>query len=231
MYDQVNYYNHFGVLYENSILTCPEPELWTTDYKEKGRVYQEMKIRVEQQQQLILTHFEKHIPVLDIGCGFGRQAFLLAKNGFNVTGIDTSDIFIKIAQKLFERHNYKGTFICADPVSMVIPGKNKQFLLLDVLEHIKPVKRSLLVKKIYEVSEPGTILIISLPHVRNRLTSLFNNNVRRRITQYFYLFFKKEEHPYPIPQKNGIFRLFSSLFIFNMSIETEVTDYYVLERI
>src|SRR5436190_7076781 len=120
---QVNYYNHFGKRYEDSILSCPEPESWTTDYKEKGRVYQEMKVRVAQQQQLILTHFDKNIPVLDIGCGFGRQAFLLAKNGFNVMGIDTSDIFIKIAQRLFERYNYKGIFLCTDFLAELLPGK------------------------------------------------------------------------------------------------------------
>lgn len=227
---QVNYYNHFGELYEDSILSCPEPELWTTDYKEKGRIYKEIKQRIEQQQQLILTYFDKNIPVLDIGCGFGRQAVLLAKNGFDVTGIDTSDVFIRIAQKLFEHHNYKGSFFCTDPVSEVIHGKYKQLLLLDVLEHIRPVKRSLLIKNIYEMAEPGAVLIISLPHVKSRLTSQLNNNVRRRITQHFPYFLNKEEHPYPVPQKRDIYRLITGSFTLNKFIESEETDYYVLQR-
>ena len=77
---QVNYYNRFGKKYEQDILNCPEPELWTTDYHEQGRVYREMKERIKQQQELILDHFDKKFPVIDIGCGFGRQAVLLAKN-------------------------------------------------------------------------------------------------------------------------------------------------------
>jgi 2-polyprenyl-3-methyl-5-hydroxy-6-metoxy-1,4-benzoquinol methylase len=228
---QVNYYNHFGELHEDSILSCPEPELWTTDYEEKGRIYKEMKERIKQQEKLILDYFDKNNPVLDIGCGFGRQAVLLAKNGFIVAGMDTSDIFIKIAQKIFEHHNYKGSFFCADPVAELIPGKHKQLLLLDVLEHIKPAKRSLLIKNIYRVAEPGAILIISLPNVKNRLTSQLNNNIRRRITQYFSYFLNKEEHPYPIPQKKDICKLIGNFFMLSKFIESEETDYYVLQRI
>jgi 2-polyprenyl-3-methyl-5-hydroxy-6-metoxy-1,4-benzoquinol methylase len=231
MKGQVNYYNHFGKLYEESIISCPEPEVWTTDYNEKGRIYSEMKERIEQQLQLVTAYFDKNIPVLDIGCGFGRQAFLLAKNGFIVTGIDTSDVFIKIAQKLFKVNNYKGIFLCADLIAELLPGKYKQILLLDVLEHIKPAERNLFVKRIYEISQPGAILIISLPHVKKRLTSQLNNNIRRKITQHFSYFLNKEEHPYPVPQKKHIFRLVADLFSLNKFIESEMTDYYVLQRI
>jgi 2-polyprenyl-3-methyl-5-hydroxy-6-metoxy-1,4-benzoquinol methylase len=231
MSDQVNYYNHFGNLYKDSILSCPEPELWTTDYNEKGRIYNEIKERIEQQKQLILTYFDKHIPVLDIGCGFGRQAFLLAKNGFSVTGIDTSDIFIKIAQKLFKTNNYEGTFLCAGLVTELIQGKYKQILLLDVLEHIQPVQRSLFLKRIYEISQPGALLIISLPHVKNRLTSRLNNSIRRKIMQHFSYFVNKEEHPYPVPQRNVVVRLMAGFFTLKKFRESGKTDYYVLERI
>lgn len=228
---QVNYYNHFGKKYEESILSCPEPELWTTDYFEKGRIYQEIKQRIEKQRLLIFTYFDKNVPVLDIGCGFGRQAVLLAKNGFNVTGTDTSEIFIKVAQKIFQRHNYKGTFLCTDLIAELIPEKYKQLLLLDVLEHIKPVQRSLLIRRIYQMSEPGAILIISLPHVKKRLTSQINNSIRRKITQYFSYFVNKEEHPYPVPQRKVVVRLIADFFTLKEFRETGKTDYYVLERI
>jgi 2-polyprenyl-3-methyl-5-hydroxy-6-metoxy-1,4-benzoquinol methylase len=231
MNGQVNYYNHFGDLCKESILSCPEPELWTTDYTEKGRIYQEIKQRIEQQQQLILTYFDKNIPVLDIGCGFGRQAFWLAKNGFDITGIDTSGVFIAIAQRLFEKHNFKGNFFCADPFSGKISGKFKQLLLLDVLEHIKPLNRRVFIKKLYEVSDPGGLLIISLPHVNKRLTSMLNNNVRRKITQHFSFFLRREEHPYPIPPKKIILEMMTRYFTLNKFIESGITDYYVLQKI
>jgi 2-polyprenyl-3-methyl-5-hydroxy-6-metoxy-1,4-benzoquinol methylase len=73
MPDQVNYYNDFGKLFEDSILNCPEPEFWTTDYMEKGRVYQEMKLRVSHQLNFTGKNFTTKNKVLDVGCGFGRQ--------------------------------------------------------------------------------------------------------------------------------------------------------------
>src|SRR5215470_5867380 len=90
MPDQVEYYNRFGELYKEDILTCPEPEFWTTDYKTRGRVYTEMVQRVEEQGALVEEFFTNTVPLLDIGCGFGRQAIFLAKKGFNVIGFDTS---------------------------------------------------------------------------------------------------------------------------------------------
>ena len=76
-----------------------------------------MKKRIDQQKELIAEYFTNKFTVLDIGCGFGRQAVLLAKMGFKVTGTDTSDVFIQIASKLFEKNNYKGEFLCTDIIS------------------------------------------------------------------------------------------------------------------
>ncbi len=129
MLGQVNYYNDFGEIYKQSILSCPEPELWTTDYDTKGRVFREMRERVEQQQKLISAYFTPIIPVLDIGCGFGRQSISLAKNGYTLTGTDTSDVFIDIVKELFLKHGFEGRFICTDIINgKNLPGQQKQIL-------------------------------------------------------------------------------------------------------
>jgi len=39
------------------------------------------------------------LKVLDLACGFGRHANLLAKMGFEVTGVDLMDGFLEIARK------------------------------------------------------------------------------------------------------------------------------------
>lgn len=232
MNNQVSYYNHFGKQFEQSILDCPEPALWTTDYAEKGRVYQEMKIRVAQQQALIIDTFTKEEPVLDIGCGFGRQAFLLAQMGFSVTGTDTSDVFIYIAKKLFDKYGYKGRFYCIDLLKREVPdGFYKQFLLLDVLEHIRPFQRRQFIKQISQLAEPDAKLIISLPHVKKRLRSQVNNRVRKAITQHFTYFTTKEEHPYPIPGKKGLLEYIQGLFTIESELITPETDYYVLRKL
>jgi len=229
MPDQVEYYNHFAELYKEDILTCPQPEFWTTDYKEKGKVYKEICQRVNYQASLIGHFFSGGLPVLDAGCGFGRQAIILAKKGFYVTGFDTSAAFIDIAMELFKQHNLTGRFLTGKIEDLQL-NQFPQLILFDVLEHIKPSARKLFFKKIHSLSLPGAILIVSLPHVKKRFTSQVNNSLRRRLTQYLPYFFGKEEHPYPIPTQKNMDKLVKDFYTVLKFEETADTDYYVLRK-
>jgi 2-polyprenyl-3-methyl-5-hydroxy-6-metoxy-1,4-benzoquinol methylase len=97
---------------------------------------------------MIGVYFIKEISVLDIGCRFGRQAIVLAKNDYKVTGIDSSPVFIDIARKFFTQFGYPGRFFSADILKEnVINEKFRQILLQNVLEHIPPGKRYRVLKK------------------------------------------------------------------------------------
>lgn len=226
---QIKYYNQFGNAYRQSILSCPEPELWTTDYAEKGRVYNEMKSRIEQQQQLIDNYFSVQWPVLDYGCGFGRQAFILAKKGYEVVGCDSSEVFISIAKELFEKSQFKGEFLVGGIDHM--QGRHfSQAVLFDVIEHIPPGKKKELVTQLASVLIHDGVLLMSLPHVKKRLSSQLNNSIRRRITGLFAYFRNREEHPYYIPQQKDILQLFGKQFSLDSFTAADETDYYVFRR-
>lgn len=229
MPDQVDYYNQFGELYREDILNCPEPQLWTTDYQEKGRIYEEMLQRINEQTALAEQFFTDELPILDVGCGFGRQAIVLAKKGFSVVGFDTSKTFIKIAEELFRKHNLTGTFLNSR-IEDLPPDQFSQILLFDVIEHIKPSARKTFLTRIHSLSLPNATLIISLPHLKSRLTSRVNNSIRKRITQHFYYFMAREEHPYPIPTAQTMRKL-TGLFTIIKFKETPATDYYVLRKV
>lgn len=227
---QVDYYNRFGELYKDSILSCPEPEYWTTDYATKGRIYLEIKKRIDQQAVLIDRFFKNEFPVLDIGCGFGRQSILLAKKGFSVTGTDTSESFLNIAKSLFLKHEFTAEFLNTDFIQDEFTQKYKQLLLLDVLEHINPFRRTEFINTLNSTAAEGAILIISLPQVKKRLSSQLNNRIRKKITQHFSYFLNSEEHPYPIPEKNELLKLTQQKFSLLKFIESAETDYYVFQR-
>jgi 2-polyprenyl-3-methyl-5-hydroxy-6-metoxy-1,4-benzoquinol methylase len=229
---QISYYNEFGKQFENSILQCPEPEFWTTDYEQKGRVYCEIKDRVSKQNELASTYFYKGSAVLDIGCGFGRQAILLARQGYKVTGIDTSSVFIEIAKKLFERSALNGDFFCGDLLTTnLTSSKFSQVLVLDVLEHIRPAVRRAFFEKLFDICSAQAIVILSLPRIKQRFTSKINNAIRRRITQHLSYFRHREEHPYPIPGISEIIGLMKGRFVLMHFSESTETAFYVLQRI
>lgn len=231
MPSQVEYYNRFGRSFKAFILACPEPHLWTTDYGEKGRVYREMKARLARQEELIDAYFTNALPVLDAGCGFGRQAWLLAKKGYTVTGTDTSEVFIETAKELFHQHKLHGRFLCLDVLTQNLNETFKQVLLLDVLEHIKPSLRNVFMQKTASITEPKGVLLLSVPHVKKRWRSQVNNNLRKAITQHLSFFQNSEEHPYPVPHQKEIMRLIENRFHLLEFLPTAETDYYALERL
>ena len=51
---------------------------------------------------------------LDLGCGTGTTAFILAQLGFNVTGIDISETAIEMANELAKKQNLKIQFQVED---------------------------------------------------------------------------------------------------------------------
>lgn len=206
---QVNYYNSFANKYGDSILASENPAIWTTDQVLNGPIYDAMKIRVEYQRDVILKEFDKKNKVLDIGCGFGRQSFLLAKDGFDVKGIDPSDEFITLAKKIFKHHNLKGEFEVAE-FEHFTDHLYDQAILLDVIEHIRPNHRKMFMKRISSFLKKNGKLIVSFPDVevfdtKSKLDNMFNL-LTYKIKQ------RNVEHPYPMPTKRGFIKLISDFF-------------------
>ena len=227
--EQAEYYDRFGARYRQNILECPEPEVWTTDYQDRGPVFQEMKERVDCQRKFIQKYFKTQDPVFDIGCGFGRQACLLAKMGFVVEGIDTSETFIEIARQLFEKFHYSGGFRRAALLE-VITGDYRQVLLLDVLEHIPPGKRKAAVKRLAAIMSKDAKIIISIPHTHKRVSTFINNRVIKNITGRISYFRNRQEHPFPIPGRKKVVALFSEFFEELEYRETGKTEYFIFRR-
>lgn len=57
---------------------------------------------------------EKPRKILDLGCGTGSHALILAQRGYEVTGIDLSNVMIERAKKKAEEANIKADFLVQD---------------------------------------------------------------------------------------------------------------------
>jgi 2-polyprenyl-3-methyl-5-hydroxy-6-metoxy-1,4-benzoquinol methylase len=170
--------------------------------KSNGPIFQLMKKRIEKQKEYVQTYFTKEETVLDCGCGFGRQSFMLGKDGYEIVGIDSSKVFIDIARRLFLKRNLKGEFIYVSIFDFKPEPKFKQILLFDVYEHIEPKVRSKFIEHIAkDLCQENAYIIVTFPFTgsfRNK------NKILNILKKYSYgRYLNKDEHPYYIPNKKS----------------------------
>ncbi len=76
-------------------------------------------------------------PILELACGTGRITIPLARQGFDITGLDISEGMLKVAREKAERENLSCTFLKADCREFSIPGKfNLIFIPFNSIAHI-----------------------------------------------------------------------------------------------
>ena len=220
---QQNHYSAFAKKYKEEIINSDDPSIWTTDISKNGPVSGRMKIRINTQKKLFINNFKKEYKIFDIGCGFGRQSFLLAKEGFEVIGIDTNQSFIDIAVDIFKKHSLKGSFYCRNLQDAFTDEKFHQLILLDVLEHIPPSKRKRFIKALHLYCYNNSTLIISIPKIKSSFKDWFFN-----FSKYFiYPFLKTHEHPYSIPSKNSVKTILGNLFEITFTDFNEETVFFI----
>ncbi|MBN1503386.1 class I SAM-dependent methyltransferase [Candidatus Woesearchaeota archaeon] len=102
--------------------------------------------------------------VLDIGCGAGREAIALAKQGHKVTAIDVSDKMITESKKLAAKTEMEIEFMTGD--IELLPLRPNSFdyavMLAQMIEHIPSRKNRIgLLKKIHTCLKPEGVLIFT----------------------------------------------------------------------
>ncbi|MEY3052155.1 MAG: hypothetical protein RLY31_1940 [Bacteroidota bacterium] len=83
----MNYRNHWEAFYRQTYLTGEAKALWDVPPEQA----------VERDLPLFRDHFEKGIPVLDLGCGTGGQSLALARQFPRVIGVDVSEKALSLA--------------------------------------------------------------------------------------------------------------------------------------
>ena len=76
---------------------------WTKDYFDEFYLNyflrNQSKDITDNQINLVKGFFKRSNTILDAGCGIGRHTIKLGELGFNVLGIDSSPLYIKVAQE------------------------------------------------------------------------------------------------------------------------------------
>jgi SAM-dependent methyltransferase len=93
---------------------------------------------------------------LDIGCGNGRNSVYLAKQGFEVDGIDFSRASIEWAEQKANEECVGVNFINQSIFDFQVQHSSYDFVYdSGCLHHIKPHRRNQYIKKIVDILRPG----------------------------------------------------------------------------
>ena len=118
-------------------------------------------LRAEEALRWITPHvFLKGKTVLDIGCGHGSNASVLAKHGARVVGIDIDDSRLAIARQFSSHENIE--YVNVDLASLV--GRHFDLItVFDVLEHV-PEYEQMLVQARNLLAPEGVLYIEYNPY-------------------------------------------------------------------
>ena len=143
--------------------------------------YLRIKLRLEQNYQLIVENTPRQGEILDLGCGYGFVSHMLALTSAErtITGIDYDEEKIRVANGGFLK-SPRLSFETADIRSYEILPKDC-IILSDILHYIPPADQEQLLLKCMSNLRPGGCIIIrdadenrKKTHSRSRLTELFS---------------------------------------------------------
>ena len=128
--------------------------------------------------------------VLDLGCGAGRHAILLAREGFQVAALDVSETALKTLGTRLKEGSIGNVLLIEHDMAQ-LPFIQDYFdgvVSTNVLHHGKSVEIKKTINELYRVMKPGTsAFVIALS------SSDFRNGTGSKLERNTYVFTKGEE--------------------------------------
>lgn len=143
--------------------------------------YQEHSACCGEPSPEITTFFEAYekpdAKVLDLGCGQGRDALLIARHGHSVLGLDISETGIRQMTEAATTEGLDVRGIVADIVELALT-ETFDVVVLDRVLHMLPllVRIETLKRVLSYVAADGTVLIADIPSNKPALKEVFEKD-------------------------------------------------------
>jgi len=150
---------------------APEKQIiinsWEAIFKKKGKVFYKPHESVVELIKLFNRNGVKR--VLDLGCGSGRHTVYLAKQGFDVHGLDNSKSGLKMARRWLDELKLKGHLVNSSCYSQ-FPFKDDFFdaiISVQVIHHARLKDILKCISEIFRVLKPGGYVFVTV--TKNRM--------------------------------------------------------------
>ena len=97
---------------------------------------------------------------LDVACGEGRNAVWLAERGWQVTGVDFSDVALAKARRLAGDRGVSVAWLCADVRQFVPPSRAFDLVAVLYLHLTAPERRDVLAGAADALAPGGVLLVL-----------------------------------------------------------------------
>ena len=130
-------------------------------YKKHARAWTELRGNFLYEKAW-LDHFLARIPqhskILDLGCGSGKPiADYLIQHDHKITGVDSSDVMIEMAQQNFPEQHW----LQADMRTVEFDQKFNAILAWDSFFHLTPNDQRQMFRQFARFAQQGTVLMFS----------------------------------------------------------------------
>ena len=130
-------------------------------YKKHARAWTELRGNFLYEKAW-LDHFLARIPqhskILDLGCGSGKPiADYLIRHDHKITGVDSSDVMIEMAQQNFPEQHW----LQADIRTVEFDQKFNAILAWDSFFHLTPDDQRQMFRQFARLAQQGTVLMFS----------------------------------------------------------------------
>ncbi|MFB6141282.1 MAG: class I SAM-dependent methyltransferase [Halosimplex sp.] len=136
-------------------------------------------------------YFEEGGSVLDVGCGAGRVAHLLAERGFDVTGIDVSEPLVAEARSLFPEIDFR----VADIRDAPFPAESFDHVVFSFfgLDYVLPKReRVAALAEIRRLLRPSGVFVFSSHNSWHPLVPLGPTDLHRAVGDVVDLYLREK---------------------------------------
>jgi len=135
---------------------------WDKIFKERGKVLKKPQENIPELIKLLKKKGTERI--LDLGCGSGRHSVYLAKQGFNVYGIDIAKSGIKIAKEWLKEEDLKADLKIRD-IYQELPYPDNFFdaiISTQTLHHARIERIRKLIGEMERILKPKGLIFVTV---------------------------------------------------------------------